>query len=276
MSLKFFPYSLFSFLSEGGEELIPMKTGVPEVPNFITLLYYQFHDKRWAQFLHIWENVIFSILLALLIFIFAFLAIRRKSWIPTGWQNLCELFVEQLNRLISDVLGGEAKTYLPFLGTLFIYILVMNIAGLVPFLKSPSSSINVTAALSLCVFSFVQYLNIKNMGIFGFLYHMASSPKTVVAWALAPLMFFLEFIAQLARPVTLALRLFGNILGEDILIGAFALLGVVLLAAYQPPVGLPLQIPFMFLGLLTSLMQALVFTLLSTVYILLSMPHKEH
>lgn len=264
------------YLPEGGEELIPLKPVIPEVPNFITLLYYRFHQMPWAQFLHHWENVIFSILIALLIFIFAYLAIRRRQWIPTGWQNLCELFVEQFNRLIFDVLGPEGKTYLPFLGTLFIYILVMNIAGLVPFMKSPSSSLNTTAALAFCVFCFVQYLNIRNMGVLGFIYHMAGSPKSVVEWALAPLMLFLELIAQLARPVTLALRLFGNILGEDILVAAFALLGVMLLTAFHPPIGLPLQIPFMFLGLLTSLMQALVFTLLSTVYILLSIPHKEH
>lgn len=273
MKTKLIMYALSN--GNGGEELLPLKPAVPEVPNFITLLYYRFHQMPWAQFLHHWENVIFSILIAFLIAFFAYLGIRRQQWIPTGWQNLCELFVEQVNRLIFDVLGSDAKTYIPFLGTLFIYIFVMNISGLVPFMKAPSSSLNITAALAICVFCFVQYLNIKNMGVFGFLYHLAGSPKTVVEWALFPLMFSLELIAQLARPVTLALRLFGNILGEDILIGAFALLGVVLLLSFHPPVGLPLQIPFMFLGLLTSLMQALVFTLLSTVYILLSMPHKH-
>jgi F-type H+-transporting ATPase subunit a len=150
----------------------------------------------------------------------------------------------------------------------------MNLFGLVPLMKAPSSNLNITIALALCVFVLVQFLNIKNMGIFGFIYHLAGSPKTIIEWALAPFLLLLELISQLARPVTLSLRLFGNVLGEDILIGTFALLGVTLGITYFS-VGLPLQIPFVFLALLTSTMQALVFTLLSTVYILLSSTHKE-
>jgi F-type H+-transporting ATPase subunit a len=252
------------------------KMQIPELPNFITFLYHQFHEMPWAKFLHQWENIIFSILIGALVSTFAYLGIRKKALIPAGLQNGLEMLVEQLNNIIVNVLGPEGKRYVPFLGTLFIYILTMNLFGMIPLMKSPSSSLSITAGLALCVFSFVQYLNIKNMGFFGFLYHLAGSPKTMLEWILSPLMFVLELIAQLARPVTLALRLFGNILGEDILIGAFALLGVSLLANLHSPVGLPLQIPFMFLALLTSFMQALVFTLLSTIYILLSIPHKEH
>jgi F-type H+-transporting ATPase subunit a len=248
---------------------------VPELPNFISMLSHRFSHMPWAKFLHQWENIIFSILVAILISTVAYLGIRKKSLIPTGLQNGLELFVEQLDRLVLEVLGSQGRSYIPFLGTLFIYILTMNLFGMVPLMKAPTSSVNITAGLALCVFCFVQYLNIKNMGFFGFFYHLAGSPKNLVEWLLAPIMLSLELISQLARPVTLALRLFGNVLGEDILIGAFALLGVTLLSSIQTPVGLPLQIPFMFLGLLTSFMQALVFTLLSAVYILLSIPHKE-
>src|SRR6202042_1609969 len=99
--------------------------------------------------------------------------------------------------------------------------------------------------------------------------------KGFLGWALVPLMFVVELLTQFTRPITLALRLFGNVVGEDILIGAFALFGVYFLANYDWPIVLPLQIPFMFLAILTSLMQALVFTLLSTIYISLSMPHAE-
>jgi F-type H+-transporting ATPase subunit a len=187
-------------------------------------------------------------------------------------QNGLEFLVEQFRQLVLGVLGPHGDKYLPFLGTLFIYIFVMNIFGIIPLMKSPSSSLNITVALALCVFGLVQYLQIKNMGFFGFMFHLAGSPKSLIEWLLAPLMFLLEVISQLARPVTLSLRLFGNILGEDILIGAFAALGVAVVAAYQSPVGIPLQLPFMFFVLLASFMQALVFTLLSTVYILLSIP----
>lgn len=248
---------------------------VPELPNFISMLYHRFHNMPWAQFLHKWENVIFSILVAVLISIIAYLGARKKSLIPSGLQNLLELAVEQFRKLVLGILGSQGEKYIPLLGTLFIYILVMNLFGLVPLMKSPSSNLNITAALAICVFCLVQYLNIRNMGFFGFVYHLAGSPKDVIGWVLSPFMLALELISQLSRPITLALRLFGNVLGEDILIGAFALLGILMIANYHSPIGLPLQIPFMFLAILTSTMQALVFTLLSTVYILLSTPHSE-
>lgn len=248
---------------------------IPELPNFISLIYHYFPQMPWAKFLHRWENIIFSILIAVVVSIVLYLGVHNKQLLPGKWQNLLEMFVEHLNQLVVEILGPSGKMFLPFLGTLFIYILSMNLFGIIPFMKSPSSNLNITVGLATCVFGFVQYLNIKNMGFFGFLYHLAGSPKSIIEWALVPLMFSLELIAQVARPVTLALRLFGNVLGEDILIGAFVLLGIVLISAFNSPVGLPLQIPFMFLALLTSLMQALVFTLLSAVYILLSMPHKE-
>lgn len=249
---------------------------VPELPNFISLLHQKFYDMPWARFLHHYENLIFSMIVALVVALIGYVGMRRKSLLPKGLQNAFELFVEQFEKIIFEVLGPqEGKKYIPFLGTMFLYILTMNVFGLIPLMKSPSSNLNITAGMALCVFCLVQYLNIRNMGLLGFLYHLAGSPKSIIEWVLSPLMFGLELISQFSRPITLSLRLFGNVLGEDILIGAFALFGVVLISAYDPPVGLPLQIPFMFLALLTSLMQALVFTLLSAVYILLSIPHKE-
>jgi F-type H+-transporting ATPase subunit a len=252
-----------------------IQTGIPELPNFISILYRYFHQTNWAQFLHQWENIVFSVIVACFISLIAYIGARKKEMIPSGMQNLLELGIEKFSQLILGVLGPQGKVYIPFLGTLFIYIFVMNIFGMVPLMKSPSSSLNITAGLAICVFCLVQFLNIRHMGFFGFLYHLAGSPKSLVEWLLAPLMFSLEVISQLSRPITLALRLFGNVLGEDILIGTFTLMGVVLLSFLDSPVGLPLQIPFMFLALLTSLMQALVFTLLSTVYILLSIPSSE-
>jgi F-type H+-transporting ATPase subunit a len=112
-------------------------------------------------------------------------------------------------------------------------------------------------------------MNIKNMGVKGFLYHMAGSPKNAVEWMIAPLMFPIELLTQVSRPITLALRLFGNIFGEKILVGFFAMASITLFYF------IPVQTPFMFLGLLTSVMQAMVFALLSTIYILLSVPHGD-
>lgn len=257
------------------ERVLELDRKVPELPNFITFLYHRFPETFWAKFLHQWENLVFSVLIAVLISLVAFLGARKKAMIPSGLQNFLEFGIEKFDVLITEVLGHKGRVYVPFLGTLFIYILTMNLFGLAPLMKSPSSNLNITIALAICVFVLVQYLNIKNMGITGFIFHLAGSPKTMVEWILAPFLLVLELISQLARPVTLSLRLFGNVLGEDILVGTFALLGVTLIINYSS-LGLPLQIPFMFLALLTSTMQALVFTLLSTVYILLSSPNKEH
>ena len=253
----------------------PLSGAVPEVPTFITLISDMFENSNLAKFLIQWESLIFSIMTATIVAIIFHIGARKREMIPTGLQNFLELIVDSINRLIIGVLGHEGRKYVPFLGTLFLYILSMNLIGLVPFMKSPSSNLNVTVGLALCVFLLVQYLNILNFGLGGFIYHLAGSPKGILGWCLVPLMLPLEVITQFSRPLTLSLRLFGNVLGGDIFIGIFILFGISLLSTFNIPVGVPLQVPFMFLGLLTGVMQALVFTLLSSIYILLAMSDHE-
>ncbi len=250
-----------------------MSGNIPELPNFIQLLYKNYPDQDWVRLLHHWEDLFFSLLVGACITLFFYWGVHKKELIPRGLQNVIELGLETLQNLIMGILGPEGAKHLPFLGTLFIYVLTLNWFGLVPLMKSPSSNLNVTAGLAICVFCYVQYLNIKNMGVLGFLYHLAGSPRDIAGWLLVPVITPLELLSQISRPVTLALRLFGNILGEHILLGVFAILGVIV---YVVPLTVPLQIPFVFLALLTGFMQALVFTMLSTVYILLSIPHKKH
>lgn len=252
-----------------------LEADVPELPNALGLLEGALHGSYWMGFLEYWESIIFSIAIALFLSLIFHLGARKSALIPSGLQNFLEWAVENLRNLILEILGPDGEKFVPFLGTLFIYILTMNWLVLIPLMKAPSSDFNITIGLAICVFVLVQYLNIKNFGFRGFLFHMAGSPKGVLGWALVPLMFFIELLTQFTRPLTLGLRLFGNVVGEDILIGAFALFGVYLLASFNAPIGVPMQIPFMFLALLTGLIQAVVFTLLSTIYILLSTPHPE-
>ena len=240
-----------------------------ELPNFISLLLKFYADSPFLKFLHHWEVIFFSIVVATFLSIVFFLGTKKRELIPEGLQNFLEWFFEVFQDIVIGVLGKEGKKFVPFLGTLFIYILTMNLIGMIPLMKPPSASINTTTALSICVFVVVQYLNLKNFGIKGFIYHLLGSPKDAIGWMLAPLMFPIELLTQLSRPVTLALRLFGNILGEKILIGFFTFVSASFLYFF------PVQLPFVFLGLLTSVMQAAVFTLLSTIYILLAMPHPE-
>ncbi len=250
--------------------------GTPEVPNIVTILYDRFGSYTFAQFLHHWENVFFSVLIAILLGTVSYVAARRPALVPRGLQNFMEMVIEGLNNFVCGILGKEGSNYVPFLGTLFIYILCMNLFGLVPGMKSPSSSINTTAALAITVFAYVQYTGVRKLGILGYLDHFAGNPRDPVGIALVPLMFPLHIISELAKPLSLSLRLFGNILGEDVLIAVFIGLGVTTVAFLHLPVGIPLQFPFIFLAMLTSVVQALVFASLSTIYFLMMLPHEEH
>jgi len=186
------------------------------------------------------------------------------------------MIVETLDSFVSGVLGKHGRQFTPFLGTLFVYILLMNFLGLFPVMKSPTSSINTTVALAICVFLYVQYTGIRRLGIVGYLDHLCGQPRDLVAIIMVPLMLPLHIMEELAKPLSLSLRLFGNVTGEDVLIAIFVGLGVASLGFLHLPIGLPLQVPFIFLALLTSTIQALVFTLLSTVYFSMMLPHEEH
>lgn len=248
---------------------------VAELPNLLSLLYRHFPTSRWALFLHHYENLIFSLFTATLTTSLVIFAAQKRKMVPALLQNYVEYFLESFRSLINGILGAQGDRYVPFLATLFIYILSMNVMGLIPLMKSPSASLNVTIGLAICVFFLVQYLQLRNRGIFGYLYHLAGEPEGFLGWIAVPLLLPIEIINQLARPLTLSLRLFGNITGEEILIVAFSGLGVMVSSWIGSPIGLPFQIPFMLLAILTSTMQALVFTLLSTVYILLSAEHEK-
>lgn len=242
----------------------------PVLPNLFTILHKQFHDAPWSQYLPEWENIFFSVLVGIVLSFVFYFGTKKRELIPSGLQNFLEFIAESLMNTVLVALGPKKEKYLPLIGTLFVYIFCMNILGIIPLMKSPSSSLNITAAMAICVFVFVQFLHIKNRGFFGFLYYLAGSPKDFVGWLVAPLMLPIELLTEITRPITLSLRLFGNIFGEEIMIGVFALFGVSALASWNLPLGLPLQLPFMLLAVFTSFIQALVFALLTTIYISLA------
>jgi F-type H+-transporting ATPase subunit a len=250
-----------------------LAVGLPEPSTFLELLHRYPGFEDWMHYVLLWEDVVFSVLVAMIVSAVFYFGAKKRELIPHGFQNFLEFLVENLRKILKSILGEDADEHLPFLGTIFIYIFSMNIFGLIPFMKSPSSSLSITIGLSVVVFARVQYLNIKNMGLKGYLHHMCGSPRNVIGWMISPLMFFIEVLTQISRPITLALRLTGNVMGEHALISIFALFSIVIFSLDILPLGLPIQVPAMLFGLLTSLMQAMVFTLLTTVYILLSSPH---
>lgn len=230
---------------------------------------------EWVHFLHQFEIVIYSLFVAVLISIIAISVANNWQSVPGPLQALVETWVEHAWNFFCGILGPKyGPRFVPFLGTLFVYIYVMNVIGLVPFMHSPTSNLNITVAMALTVFVYVQFTAFKELGLLGWLDHMAGSPRDVVGWALVPLMMPVHLIGEIAKPISLSCRLFGNIFGEDMLLVGFATLGVSALSALHLPFGLPLQVPFMFLAaLITSPVQALVFTMLSTIYFLLMLPH---
>jgi F-type H+-transporting ATPase subunit a len=157
-----------------------------------------------------------------------------------------EMLVDFLNDTISDILRRPAEPYLPLLGALAIFIAVANIISVVPFLVSPTRDINTPAALALVVFFSVHYFGIRSQGVVGYFKDLAT-PVYVLP---------LEIVGQLSRTLSLAVRLFGNIVSTDLIVAViFALV----------PLFVPL--PLVGFSMFTGLLQAYIFTALATVYI---------
>ncbi len=250
-----------------------------ELPNLTMLLkaFVLKPDSLAYRYVEIFENAFFAILAGLFLCLVALRIYKNRSIVPGRLQAFAEMIVEWLEGLASNMMGPTyGRHFTPFIATIFVYVAAMNYFVLIPLGKSPTSTFLNNISIALVVFVYVQYTGIKRQGIGGYLYHLAGSPKDVVSWCLSPLLFTLELFGEFVKPVSLSLRLFGNIFGEDMLLAVFALLGVVALSAFHSPIGLPLNLPFYFLSMLLGLIQALVFSLLSTVYIALMLPHGEH
>jgi F-type H+-transporting ATPase subunit a len=249
-----------------------------EAPNIVTLLHEAFPQSQAVEFLHHFEVPFFSAIVIVGLAVAARMASRHPKMVPDRLQNGVEFFVDSLDQFVCGVMGPIGRQFTPFIGTLFLYILAMNLIGIVPGMRSPTSSINTTVALAVTVFIYVQYTGISSQGFLGYLHHLAGSPNPkgiggyLIALISVPFNLVLHVIGEFIKPLSLSVRLFGNIFGEDVLIGQ--MLGVIALSFIGSPVGLPLQLPFYLLAILTSVIQAVVFSLLSVIYIFLMLPHE--
>ena len=254
--------------------------GAGKFPNLITMIVAANHGAPWAHTLHRIEPILFAFFVGIVVCVIGFIASRNPKMIPSGLQNGAEMLVEALYDFVGNILGPRyARKYFPLLGSLFVYIFAMNLFGILPLMDSPTSNLNVTFALGLTVFVYVQYVGIRSLGIVGFLDHLLGNPRSVTGWVLAPLLLPIHILGELAKPISLSCRLFGNIFGEDMLMVGFAALGVGMLSFKGAPdwlPGIPLHAIFFPLALLTSTLQAFVFTVLATIYILLMLPHEDH
>lgn len=255
--------------------------GTPHVPNALTFIS-QWVPGPVAAKLDELKNPIYSLLVATIIAaFFVSLSKRMDARRPGRAQMAAELILGGLYSLFSTIIGPSARRYTPFLGSLFLFIYCNNLFGLLPLGHASTSSFaDTTFALGLMTFLVVQGIALKENGLGGYLHHMAGSPKTKMDWGFSLLLFPLHLLGELIKPVSLSLRLFGNIFGEETLVATMVLLGAGITFSLTDGIalvpGLPLHFPFYFLGLLSSTIQALVFTLLATVYIALWLPHGHH
>jgi F-type H+-transporting ATPase subunit a len=254
--------------------------GAQHLPNWVILLNDYFPNNPVVHWMHANEYLVFAWLAGVIFFVFAWIAMRKPTPVPGHLQNALEWVVESMEDVCGGLLGGHAQRYMPFIIALFFYILTMNLIGIIPGLMSATSTLDLTLALALITFLYVQFWGIRNLGIVGYVDHLAGSPRDPIGWAMLPVMLPVHILGELAKPISLSCRLFGNIFGEDTLIvvfvGATALCLKASLTALAVPPLMGISALFMMLQTLTAIVQALIFALLATVYLYMMLPHEPH
>ncbi len=199
---------------------------------------------------HLGIHVTYMWLVMAILIVLGFIASRRIKEVPSGMQNFMEVVVGGVENLMEEIMGKKGRPYFPLIATLALFILVSNLIALFPGLYPPTANLNTNAALALTVFAMTHVIGVKEHGLH-YLKHFMGP-----IWWLAPLMIIIEIIGHLARPVSLTLRLFGNMYGHEIVLMIFLAL-----------VPFLLPIPMMLMGVLIAFIQTFVFTLLSMIYI---------
>jgi F-type H+-transporting ATPase subunit a len=205
------------------------------------------------------DYIVMSLIVAAALILFFGLASRRLKLVPSKIQSFLELIIQAFENILVEIIGEQGKKYLPMIATIGLFILTCNLVGLVPGFMSPTSKLNVTVGCALTVFVYYHWQGIKSQGFFRYLKHF-TGPIPL----LAPLLLPIEIISHFSRPVSLSVRLFGNIFAEELLI---------LVIASIVPFFLPL--PFMAIAIFTATIQAFVFVLLASIYIGGAVAHEE-
>jgi F-type H+-transporting ATPase subunit a len=261
--------------------------------------------KEESALAFITNSVLVGLLVLGIVLWFSKKATKNMTLVPHKAQNFMELVVEFLyNRVVGIVGEKQAKLAFPLLGTLFIYILVSNWFGLIPgvgtigfgestgpltvhevhdpLLRPPTADLNATLALSVSAFLVWFYLTIKELGFWGFIMHTFGPKgglKGIMGIVVGLVFLFvgvIEIVSIILRPMTLSVRLYGNIFaGESVLHTLGGLLDK-MGAPWDFIGGVLFPFPFYFMELLVGLLQAIVFTLLCSVYIQLSTTHDDH
>lgn len=206
-----------------------------------------------------YDHLLNALLAALVAMAITALVRKNLARIPGPLQQIFEGVVEWLQGMIGDNIAHHGERYLPFIGTMALFVFFNNLFGLIPGLSPATSNWNVTLGAALVVFAYYNFHGMKEQGVGKYWLHFAGP-----IWWLMPLMFPLEILGLLSRILSHSLRLFGNIAGEHVVAGIF--FGLM-------PLLLP--VPMMVLGLFFGLIQTFVFTMLAVIYLSGAVSH-EH
>lgn len=193
------------------------------------------------------STVLYSLVVSALLIAVAALV---RVGLPRGlsrWQTTAEWLVDHLEGVMQEMFGCDPRPFTPLVVTLALFIGVANLLGLVPGMRSPTADFSTTAALAAVVFFAVPYYGIYIRGVRGYLRHYLEP---------TPLLLPLEIITEFSRTLALALRLFGNIVSEELVIAVLVSIA-----------GLLAPVPLMMLAVLTSVVQAYIFAVLTIVYL---------
>ncbi|MFP4453970.1 MAG: F0F1 ATP synthase subunit A [Desulfobacterales bacterium] len=207
-----------------------------------------------GHFAHENPHVIYSWVVMALLIIVGAIGAKQVNLIPNKAQNVLETIISGLEEFTVDMAGEEGRWFFPFVATIFLYIFVGNIAGLLPGFTSPTANLNTTLSCAILVFLFTHFIGVRMHGV-SYIKHF-----TGPVWWMTPLFMPIEIISHFARVLSLSFRLFGNITGKEIVLGILFMLAGAFLA----------PLPIMVLGLFFSFVQAFIFYLLSVMYFALA------
>src|SRR5208283_1523846 len=202
-------------------------------------------------------HVTYTWVIILLLVCLSALAARSLKMVPHGGQNFFEMVITGIEDFMIGVTGEEGRFMFPLIASLGFFILCSNYMGVIPGFASPTASLNTTGACALIVFTMTHVLGVKFHGI-KYIKHFMGP-----VWWLSPLILPIEIVGHLSRVLSLSIRLFGNIFGEELVLGILFFLAGLYLA----------PVPMMLLGLFTGFIQAFIFCLLSMMYFAGSIEH---
>ncbi len=210
-----------------------------------------------GNFAHHYPHVIYSWFVMALLILLGTLAAKGIGMVPSKMQNLFEVIISGIEEFYVDITGEEGRWLFPVLATVFIYIAACNLIGLIPGFYPPTANLNTTLSCALVVVIFTHIIGVK--------YHGAKYIKHFLGpvWWLIPIIFFIEIIGHVARIMSLSIRLFGNMMGHELVLGILFMLAGGFLA----------PLPIMALGIFVAFVQAFVFFLLSVMYFTGAMEH---